>query len=72
MGRFRAFLVPAAAVDLGKDFSELRERQYYIRVGLEDSEIGGERTAVRVVCDGEFVIHDQAGKVLYTGRPTSP
>ncbi len=59
-------------MDLGKDFSELRERQYYIRVGLEDSEIGGERTAVRVVCDGEFVIHDQAGKVLYTGPANFP
>jgi SpoIID/LytB domain protein len=59
-------------VDLGKDFSQLRDRQYYIRIGLENSEIGGERTSVRVVCDGEFVIHDQAGKVLYTGAGDYP
>jgi len=65
-------LSPVEAVDLGKDFAQLRDRQYYIRVGLEDSEIGGERTAVRVVCDGEFVIHDQAGKVLYTGTGDFP
>jgi SpoIID/LytB domain protein len=62
----------AGAVDLGKDFAQLRDRQYYIRVGLENPELAGERTAVRVVCDGEFVIHDQAGKVLYTGTGDFP
>ena len=50
-------------VDFQKDFANLRDREYYIRIGLEDCD--SDRSVVRVVCDREFELLDREGKVLF-------
>ena len=57
----------AQEVDLKSDFASLAENQYFVRVGVQ-----ADTSAGRVVCDGDFVLHDRTGQILYSGRAGEP
>lgn len=63
-----AVLFPLQAeIKLDEDFSNLYDRQYFLRIGLVQ-----DATAVRVVPHSHFFIHDQSGAVLFEGEPDTP
>lgn len=58
--------LPTGAIDISQDFANIKERQYFLRVGLVE-----ETRQISVVPAGEYFIHDQFGSILYRGAPSS-
>jgi SpoIID/LytB domain protein len=58
------------SVDLEGDFARLRDQQYFLRIGIGQTD--GEKSSVRVVCNTDFVLQDRDGKVLWSGPGETP
>ncbi len=67
---FACVVFAQSEMDLGEDFENLRDRQFYMRIGVDDCT--AERSVLRIVCDKPYVLVNRKGDILFQGQANQP